>query len=472
MGDKNMQNKRIVLIIALFIIGFGLVYLSMIGKLFNKKTSTNESAGNEMVKSNLPKVKCDFGSDQEAYNEASNNNNLDACNCIGDDKMREMCTTSTMDTALYSRALDNLNDDFCENIKSESHKNSCYSVVKNSIDKLKKENPQRLADIYSRSHNEESIGTYEKLIESDQQNIDNYIYLALAYAEKGLKEQEQGRDQSSYVNKAFETIGKAKSLNGNNSEVYRVEAYINEIKPDFGMAIKLYDRAIEIDNNNILAYSGRGHTNRMMGLLDNAVRDFSKAAELDGKKENVFIYTNLCNLEFSRSHNDDAIKNCKIVTDKEGTDPVFQSEAHQIMAMIFMQGRDNNQAKTNILKAKTLTPNDPNLFVTWAKLNIFEKKYAESEVNARKAIELSPTKAAGYLALSYALYMEEKYEDSIKAAQKGITLIKDDVSLLAPSKLAMERELTYSIVNNYRMLGDSAKQQEYENKAGNIFNNN
>ncbi|KKP62893.1 MAG: hypothetical protein UR60_C0050G0007, partial [Candidatus Moranbacteria bacterium GW2011_GWF2_34_56] len=256
-------------------------------------------------------------------------------------------------------------------------------------------------------------------------------------------------------------IEKAKSINGNNSEVYRVEAYTNEIKPDFGMAIKLYDRAIEIDGNNILAYSGRGHANRMMGLLDNAVRDFSRAAELDVKQENVFIYTNLC-----------AIKNCKIVTSRDGADPIFQSEAHQIMAMIFMQGGDNNQAKTNILKAKTLTPNDPNLFVTWARLNIFEKKYVESEANARKAIELSPTKASGFLALSYALYMEEKYEASIEAAQKGIILIKNDVSLLAPSKLAMERELTYSIVNNYRMLGDTAKQQEYENKARNIFNNN
>ena len=468
-----MQNKKIVIIVALSIVGFVLVYLVVAGKIFNsKKNNDNSVANKDATKLELPKVKCDFESNQSAYDEANKNSNLDACDCIGDDKMREMCITSTMDIALYSKALENLDDDFCENIKSESHKNSCYSVVKNSIDKLKNENPQRLADIYSRSHNEESIGLYEKLTETDQQNIDNYIYLALAYAEKGLKEQEQGRDQSSYVKKAFEAIEKAKSINGNNSEVYRVEAYTNEIKPDFGMAIKLYDRAIEIDGNNILAYSGRGHANRMMGLLDNAVRDFSRAAELDVKQENVFIYTNLCNLEFSRSHNDDAIKNCKIVTSRDGADPIFQSEAHQIMAMIFMQGGDNNQAKTNILKAKTLTPNDPNLFVTWARLNIFEKKYVESEANARKAIELSPTKASGFLALSYALYMEEKYEASIEAAQKGIILIKNDVSLLAPSKLAMERELTYSIVNNYRMLGDTAKQQEYENKARNIFNNN
>lgn len=466
-----MQNKKIVLTVFLFISVFALTYLFLAGKLFNKKTKS-DVAEKEIAKMDLPKVKCDFGSEQEAYNDANRNNNLDACNCINDDRMKDMCITSAMDTSLYSRALDNLNDDFCDNIKSQPNKNSCYSVVKNSINKLKKENPQRLADIYSRSHNEESINLYEKITESDQQNIDNFIYLALAYAEKGLKEQEQGRGQSSYVVKAFETIEKAKKINGNSSEVYRVEAYINEIKPDFGMAIKLYDRAIEIDNNNILAHSGRGHANRMMGLLDNAVRDFSRAAELDAKKENVFIYTNLCNLEFSRSHNDDAIKNCKIVASKDGADPVFQSEAHQIMAMIFMQGGDNNQAKTNVLKAKTLTPNDPNLFVTWARLNIFEKKYEESEANAKKAIELSPTKAAGYLALSYALYMEEKYEDSISAAQKGIALVKDDVSLLTPSKLAMERELTYSIVNNYRQLGDTVRQQEYENRVGNIFNNN
>jgi tetratricopeptide (TPR) repeat protein len=139
------------------------------------------------------------------------------------------------------------------------------------------------------------------------------------------------------------------------------------------------------------------------------------------------------------------------------------------MAMIFMQTGDYTQAKNYLLTAKTLTPLDANLFVKLSKLNILEKKYPDSETNARKAVELSSTKATSYLALSYALFMQEKYQESIVSAEKGIALVKNDVSLLAPSKPATERDLNYSIANNYEQLGNVEKQKEHEQRGVAIF---
>lgn len=467
-----MQNKKVVLIVLLFIIGFGLVYLSLAGKLFDKKTKNQDAKKDEIANLDLPKLKCDFGSDQDAYNEASNNNNLDACSCIGDEAMRDMCTTSTMDIILYGRALDNLDITLCENIRTQVHKDSCNSVVKDSIEQLKKNDPQRLADIYFLSSNEKSIELYEELTASDQKNIINYTALALAYAEKGLREQEQGGDQSSYVNKAFETIEKAKAIDNNSSEVYRIEAYINEIKPDYTAALNLYNKSIELNDKNVMAYVGRGHVNRMIGSLEMAVEDLKKAATMDTEKNITQIYSNLCNLENSRSNYEEAVKNCKIVVENENADPIFKSSAYQTIASILSLGGDLAQAKNNMLKAKLLTPRDSNLFVKLSKLNILEKRYDDSETNAREAIQISPTKATSYLALSHALYMQEKYKDSIAAAQKGLELVKDDVSLLTPSKPAIERDLNYSISNNYGQLGDSAKQKEYEQKGTDILNLN
>ncbi|KKP84323.1 MAG: hypothetical protein UR83_C0023G0013 [Candidatus Moranbacteria bacterium GW2011_GWF2_35_54] len=52
-----------------------------------------------------------------------------------------------MDTILYSRALNNLDVTLCENIRTQVHKDSCNSAVKDSVEQLKKSDPQRLADI-------------------------------------------------------------------------------------------------------------------------------------------------------------------------------------------------------------------------------------------------------------------------------------------------------------------------------------
>lgn len=464
-----MQNKKVLVLIFIFIPAFVLVYWWVANNVFNKKQNIPIAQNEKEI--NLPELKCDFESDQAAYNEASDKNSLDACSCIKDEKAREMCLISTMDTILYSNALDNLNVEICENIKSQVHKDSCYSVVEDSIAQLKEKDPARLAYIFTRTHNENSIALYEKLTVDNPDDVNNYIALALAYAEKGLREDEQGDDQTQYVEKAFAAINKAKSIDANNSEVYRVEAYINEIKPDYDQAKILYGKAIEIDGNNASAYAGRGHVNRLMGMLDLAVEDFNKAAELDINKENVFVYVNLCNLESSRSNFKEAVKNCSLVTENNEADPNFKSEAHQIMANIFMGNNDLVQARNNLLKAKSLTPKDAGIFIAFSKLNIIEKKYQESLENAQKSVELSPNKATSYLALAQALYMEERYQESIEAAQKGLSLVKDDVSLLTASKPAVERVLNNSIANCYRQMGDADKQTEYEQKAQESFSN-
>ena len=464
------HNLKTFLIAGFAILLFVVVTVIFLYTPIREKFAKKQPAPTQEMDGKLPELICNYNNDQEAYADAITTQNVNQCACIKDETLVETCKSTAMDVMFYTNAINHIDKTLCDKINNQEQKKACILVVEDSIKQLTEKDPQYLAAMYASTHNENAITVYEKLTQEDQTNIDNFITLAISYAEKGLKEQEQGKDQTPYVQKAFQTIEKAKTIDQNNAEVYRVEGYINEIKPDHSAALTLYDKAIALDANNILAYAGKGHTERMMGILESAVADFTKAAELDTQKAYVHIYTNLCNLEYSRSHNEDAIKNCKIVTQKTETDPIFQSEAYQIMAMIFMQNKDHSQAKNYLLTAKTLTPNDPNLYVTLAKLNIFEEKYVESEINAKKAIELSSTKATSHLSLAQALYMQEKYNESIQSAQKGITLVKDDVSLLTPSKPVTERDLNYVIAHSYRQMGDTQKQMEYEKKAEESFN--
>jgi tetratricopeptide (TPR) repeat protein len=461
----NMQNKKSIIIIAFFIVCFGLVYIFVL----NKKINNSKDDKVEIVKDeqaiNLPKLECNFETDQKVFEEALKTNTIDSCSCLKEAEKRNSCIVSVSDNVLYNRALGYLDEDLCNEINSKQSKEACFMVVRDSIEQLKEKDPQRLAYIYAMSHNEKAIANYEKIIENGSIDIADYLALALSYAEKGLKEQEQGRSQDDYVNKAFGVVEKAKSIDNKNSEVYRVEAYVNEIKPDYNKAKELYNEAISINPENILAYTGRGHLNRMRGAFDVAINDFKFAAGLDKEQKNTAIYTNLCNLEFSRSNFEESIKNCKIVVNNKAADPVFRSEAYQIMAMALMQNKDLAQARNYLLNAKTLTPNDANLYVMISKLNIYEGRYIDAEENAKKANELSPFRASGYLALSQALYMQKKFDDSIAIAEKGLSLVAKDVSLLGPTKPAVIKDLYYSIANNYRQKGDTLKEKEYINKA-------
>lgn len=458
-----MQNKKTAIAIVIFaVVAFLLVALFVLYKPTSEKDVKNNVS--EVIE-NLPELVCDYESDDVAYKDAFDRKDVNQCECIENEGLKNTCKSVLLDTMFYDRALAQLDLALCENIYSEVQKESCIMVVKDSVEQFENEDPQYLADIYAEAHNEKAIAEYEKITQTEKENIDNFLNLALAYAEKGLSEQNQGRDQEMYVNKAFASIENAKKIDQNNAEVYRIEGYINEIKPDYNQAIELYNQAIALDENNALAYVGRGHTYRMIGMLEQAIEDFNRAAELDVNKIYVSIYTNLCNLEYSRAHNEDAIKNCKIVIQMDGSDPVFQSDAYQIMARMLMNDGDLQQAKNYLLQAKTVTPHDASLYITLAKLNLFEQDYVDSENNAHKAIDLVPTKALGYLALANALYMQDKYEQSIVEAEKGISLVADDVSLLTPSKIAVEEELNYIISNNYRNLGNTEKQGVYEQKA-------
>ena len=100
---------------------------------------------------------------------------------------------------------------------------------------------------------------------------------------------------------------------------------------------------------------------------------------------------------------------------------------------------------------------------------MYEGKYDESEDHARKAIENTPSKATAHLALAQALYMLDRYEESVTAAELGITLVEDDVSLLPPAKDAVRANLHYQLSFNYRELGDTVKQAQHEQTADELL---
>ncbi len=462
-----MENKKVAIILSVVA---ALLFIVVAFVFLYKPARTSIT---DMVKKEkeVNVVMCDYKNDDDVYAKAMDDGDVSVCSCMEDENYLNICIEAAFEQSVYLQALEQVNAELCNEIESEEIKKACINVANSKMDYLVEQNKQELIDTYVISHNtDKSIEELEKITEGAGVDIQNLISLVLSYAEKGLEEQEQGDSQVMYVNKALEVVEKAKKIDNNNSEVYRVEGYVYEIQPDLIKAIESYNKAIEIDQTNALAYAGRGHVNRIIGILDLAVEDFQRAAELDEENQQIFIYTNLCNLESSRSNNEEAIKNCTIVTRSESRDPIFKSEAYQLMAGIYISEKKYNEAASHLEQAKALTPNDANLFVEIARLNIYQENYKVAGDNAKKATVLSPGKAGAYLMFSQSLYMEEKFDDSIAVAEKGLSLVQDDVSLLFSNKIPTQRDLYYSIANNYRELGNTEMQKEYIKKATDLDN--
>lgn len=434
-----------------------LAYKNEANNSLEKTGSKNETEGT------ITQFSCNYENDDAAYKDAIEVINVEICDCIKNEKLNSTCKEVVFEQSIYNQALAQANPELCNQIENLEIKDACKNVAQSKIDYLAKEDNQALVDIYRLSHNVEgSIEELEKLVKEDSNNLDNVLDLALSYAEKGLKEQEQGNSQTEYVKKALDTIVQAKQINQNSSKVYRVEGYIYEIQPDIQKAIASYSKAIELNKKNTEAYAGRGHANRILGTLDKAIDDFNEAAKLNKDSNNIFIYTNLCTLYKSKGDTGEALKNCKIVINSNDVDPVFKSEAYQVLGNIYTETKEYKLATSQFLQAKILTPNSASLYIELSRLNIFQGQYELAEQNARKAQALAPKKAYANLALAHALYMQEKYEEAIKVAEEGIKLVDGDVSLLMSDKSSTKKDLYYSMANCYRELGDAQNQKKYE----------
>jgi tetratricopeptide (TPR) repeat protein len=430
-------------------------------------TATPNDSQQEEKQEGLANVseECAYASDGEAYNTALENLDEYVCRCIEDTERRAVCNQVVSDNMLMKNAVKLLDEKLCDMIESEEKKQNCHSIVVNAVNEYRELQPEVYAGVRASTHSTDTADEYEKLLAGDPENVEYLLTLAIAYAENGLKEQEQGGDQTPNVEKALQKIEEAKSIDETISEIYRVEGYVYEIQPDLGRALSSYEKAIELDEENALAYAGKGHVERMLGLLGEAITSFQTAANLDVKNEYTNIYTNLCNLEYSRGNTERAEQYCGLVIKQEDADPIFKSSAYQLLALIEMQNNDFMKAESYLTSAINSTPNDANIYVTISRMNVRQGNFSGAEEQARKAISLIPTKADAFLTLSQALYMQERHEESIQAAEEGLQKVDTDVSLLEPAKPVVKRDLYLSISFNYREMGDAEKQAEYESLA-------
>ncbi|PLX28058.1 hypothetical protein C0583_02395 [Candidatus Parcubacteria bacterium] len=457
-----MNKDKIIWIV--FVL-FAVIALGVLAFFVFKNDNSDQNANQS-----ISQIQKKIPSDSDNFASAVYSKNIDDCDKIKSEKMKENCKQAITDIHYYNQALATLDESFCEAISVADQISACLLALRSKEAYLRENYPDELEAIYIRNKNLNRIELLTEKTEADASDIDSFLSLALAYAEKALNDQAMGGSQDEYVEKAFEAVASAEQLDPENSEVFRVKAYIYEIEPHYENAKDNYTKAIELDSENFKAYAGRGHSNRMLGLLDNAVEDLETASELDDTDKHSFIYSNLCNLYVSKGEFEKAKLNCQKVISNESSDSGEKMNAYRVLSSIDLRNMNLIGARENLEEALLMAPMEASLYVAFSKLSIYEKDYDSSVDYARKAVDINTNQAGNHLTLAQALYMQEKYEESIGEAERAIELVSSDVSILLPEKESLLISSYYQISFDYREMGDSSKQAEYEEKAKELLN--
>ncbi len=454
--NSGINKKNILLWVLVVFAALAVVFFSA---SYVKKLAEKNKAEKQEVKTFLG-VKCDFASNEAAMQKAKEDKNVAACECIQEENSKFRCQEDAQNAAYFAQARAQFRNDFCAMIKNDdSLKASCEVMVSSGIEYLKKQDPEYLASVYSTSGNYDGAIAILSVSEKVKTEVSTMLSLALNYAGKGLMEHQE----NVYIPKAQELINQALKLDSNSAEAYRVQGYIYEVKPDIFKAIESYNKSLEKDPNYILALTGRAHAYNLMGDLNKALEDFKKAAELDKDKKQLSIYANLCRLQTTRDDlMAEGIKNCQITLASPAAGAELKSDTSQILADTYVKEKKFAEALVYLENARIFSPQNVNLFVSFANLYNEKEDYPKAIEEAQKAINIDPLKTVAYLALSRAYLKTQKYAEAETQALKGLEVIDKDPSLLVPSKPVYRQQLNYTLADIFTAKGDKEKAAQYK----------
>jgi len=135
---------------------------------------------------------------------------------------------------------------------------------------------------------------------------------------------------------------------------------------------------------------------------------------------------------------------------------------------MYMYAQRFDEAYPEIETAIAIMPDNPEAHIALSRWYVLSGDYVKGEEAARKVLELDPMRATAYSVLAYSLYNQNEADAAIEAGLKGLEIIDKDVSLLAPDKYPVRKDLYYIIANAYLLKGDNQNNRKYAEMGNEI----
>jgi tetratricopeptide (TPR) repeat protein len=227
------------------------------------------------------------------------------------------------------------------------------------------------------------------------------------------------------LDKAGADFDKAAQINPFSSAALAGQAQVAIARRQYPKALEVLAKAVQVAPQAAPLFALRAQVYLIQKEEDKASQDIAAAFQLDPSSADAYKIRALFNLVKKNKDNLQAMSDINKVSELYPNAP----EAMLIRSLIYLDNKDYDRAREELLKAQKIDDKEAAVFTGLARADVAQKKNDSAIVNAKLAVDLAPWSEDAYLALGQAYLQANKPEDAILNLKKSLEINPDQVQI-------------------------------------------
>lgn len=262
------------------------------------------------------------------------------------------------------------------------------------------------------SDDEKALPFYEKIIKLNPVNVDAYNNMGGIY--RRLKRYDE----------SITVLNKALSFNKNNSEVKYNLGFTYKLMGKNDEACDCFEYVISENPNDVLAYNHLGSIYATKKDYQKSISIYKRGLQVD--PNHPILQYNLARSYVAINADLDAFKAFEAALRAK---PSWKDAVKEYSALLNKYSRTKESCEV-IQKAINLYPTDGHLYYLLGKSFLVQTDYESAVKSFEKAISLDKTNPSYYQKLIFAYEREQKYDEGLEVAGKGIELFPNNIKIM------------------------------------------
>ena len=262
------------------------------------------------------------------------------------------------------------------------------------------------------SDDEKALPFYEKIIKLNPVNVDAYNNMGGIY--RRLKRYDE----------SIAILNKALSFNKNNSEVKYNLGFTYKLMGKNDEACDCFEYVISENPNDVLAYNHLGSIYATKKDYQKSISIYKRGLQVD--PNHPILQYNLARSYVATNSDLDAFKAFEAALRAK---PSWKDAVKEYSALLNKYSRTKESCEV-IQKAINLYPTDGHLYYLLGKSFLVQTDYESAVKSFEKAISLDKTNPSYYEKLIFAYEREQKFEEGLEVAEKGIELFPNNIKIM------------------------------------------
>lgn len=262
------------------------------------------------------------------------------------------------------------------------------------------------------SDDEKALPFYEQIIKLNPVNVDAYNNMGGIY--RRLKRYDE----------SIAILNKALSFNKNNSEVKYNLGFTYKLMGKNDEACDCFEYVISENPNDVLAYNHLGSIYATKKDYQKSISIYKRGLQID--PNHPILQYNLARSYVAINSDLDAFKAFEAALRAK---PSWKDAVKEYSALLNKYSRTKESCEV-VQKAINLYPTDGHLYYLLGKSFLVQTDYESAVKSFEKAISLDNTNPSYYEKLIFAYEREQKFDEGLEVAEKGIKLFPNNIKIM------------------------------------------